>query len=54
LKIPGGPKMARAALSRRAIDGPCAVMYTAAKWVGLRLFAVWRIGGPSMARTNPR
>jgi len=23
LKIPGGPKMARAALSRRAIDGPC-------------------------------
>ena len=26
LKISGGPKMARAALSRRAIDGPCAVM----------------------------
>src|SRR6218665_954295 len=26
LKIPGGPKMARAALKRRAIDGPCVVM----------------------------
>jgi len=26
LKIPGGPKMARATLSRRAIDRPCAVM----------------------------
>ena len=26
LKIPGGPKMARAALSRRAIDGSCAIM----------------------------
>src|SRR6218665_3220201 len=26
LKIPDGPKMARAALSRRAIDGSCAVM----------------------------
>ena len=27
LKIPDGPKMAHAALSRRAIDGPCAVIY---------------------------
>jgi len=26
LKIPDGSKMAGAALSRRAIDGPCAVM----------------------------
>ena len=25
LKIPGGPKLARAALSRWAIDGPCAL-----------------------------
>jgi len=26
LKISGGPKLAHAALSRRAIDGPCTVM----------------------------
>ena len=26
LQIPGGPRMARAALGRQAIDGPCAVM----------------------------
>jgi len=26
MKIIGEPKMARAALSRRVIDGPCAVM----------------------------
>jgi len=45
--------MARAALARRAIDGPCAVMYMAMRGDCL-LFAVWRLGRPLMARTDPR
>jgi len=52
LKIPDDPKMARAALSRWAIDWPCAVMYTGP--AGRRLFAIWRLGGPLMAHTDPR
>jgi len=39
LKIPAGPKMAHAALSRRAIDGPNVS----------KSFAVGRLGGPLIA-----
>jgi len=48
LKIPGGPKVACAALSRRAINGPCAVMM----YHGRRLSAVWWLVGPLMARAR--
>ena len=50
LKIPGGPKMARAALRRMAIDGPFAVKL---RKCGRRLFDVWRLVGPLMACTDP-
>jgi len=43
LQIPDGPKMTRAALSRQAIDGQCSGP-----------FAVWQLGKPLMAPTDPR
>ena len=46
--------MARAALSRRAIDGPNVsklTKYTGPE--GRRLFVVWRLGEPLMALTDP-
>ena len=47
MKIPDGPKMARSALSRRVIEGPYSGQ------AGRRLFAIWRLRGPDMARTEP-
>src|SRR6218665_1335967 len=50
LKIPRGPKMARASLRRRAIDGSFEVKL---RKCGRRLFAVLRLSGPLMARRDP-
>ena len=50
-QIPGGPKMARAALRKRAIDWPFGQFSGKAI---RRLFAVWRLGGPLMVRTDSR
>ena len=47
LKLPGGPKMARGALSRRAM------YYICSGQAGRRLFAICRLGGALMARTYP-
>jgi len=43
--------MARAALARRAIDGPCSVMWLQSGATPVCCF--WRQGGPLMARTDP-
>jgi len=43
--------MTRAALRRRAIDGPFAAMYSGK--AERNLFAVWWLGGPVMAPTDP-
>src|SRR6218665_1677292 len=62
LKIPGGPKMTRAAICRRAIYGPCAVIYrpngaNACLVFGSKAGHLWPVGpvhtpldGPKMAR----
>ena len=47
LQIPGGPKMARAALRRRAIDGPFAVMWQESRVMPVCCFAArWATFGP--------
>ena len=63
MQIPDGPKMARAALHRRAIDGPFAVMKQKSGATPVSCFAVIRatygctdplqtghLDGPKMAR----
>jgi len=53
LQIPDEPKIAHAALSRRAVDGPCVSKLKQRSGPSKRrLFAVWRLGEPLMSRTD--
>jgi len=49
--IAGGKKMVGVVITRRAVDGPRVSKCNGP--AGRRLFTVWRLGGPLMARSDP-